>query len=331
MPGVDQVAVVITAYRAERSIARAIRSALSQHEVSQVVVVDDASDDGTSAAANGADDGSGRLTLIRLPVNRGPSAARNVAFAAATAPLLSILDADDVLLPGRFAALDDGGDWDLLADNIAFVPEGAGVPPRDALGAGRRQRALSIDEFVDRNIPRPGRPRAELGFLKPVIRRAMLDRLDVRYDESLRLGEDFILYLTAMLRGARFALSEHPGYVAEVRAGSLSGRHATADLAALADADRRLIAASRHTATPQQQRLLRRHLRSLEQKVATRRLLDRKREVGPLRALAGAAVSPLRLVRSLGELARARGTSPAPPPPLRLLMQADEFDPAPTS
>jgi succinoglycan biosynthesis protein ExoU len=46
-----QAAIVIAAYNAEATIARAIRSALAQPEVGEVCVVDDASTDATSEVA----------------------------------------------------------------------------------------------------------------------------------------------------------------------------------------------------------------------------------------------------------------------------------------
>ena len=71
-------AVLITAKDAEGTAAKAVASALAQAVVSEVVFVDDGSRDGTSSAARAADDGSGRLQLIRLAENRGPARGRNV-------------------------------------------------------------------------------------------------------------------------------------------------------------------------------------------------------------------------------------------------------------
>lgn len=326
MGAIDGVSVIITAFAAERTIARAVGSALAQAQVREVIVVDDCSPDATAHAAHQGDDGSGRLQVIVLDTNRGPSAARNVALAAGGAPLIAILDADDYYLPGRFAAMPDG-EWDLIADNIAFVPD-ASEPPAIHHEGPARVRDLDFAEFVNRNISQRGRPRSELGFLKPVIRRAMLERLDLRYDENLRLGEDFILYATAMARGARFMLSEHCGYVAEVRARSLSGRHDTVDLAALATADSALGGElSRIGAPPAHRALLRRHLAALEQKVATRRFIDEKHRVGLLRATLAMARRPDQLVGATIEILdgiknRRRA---APLPPIRMLFDQNEF------
>jgi glycosyltransferase involved in cell wall biosynthesis len=65
----------------------------------EIIVVDDASQDGTSdwLAAR-------RPDVIRLSgEGRGPAHARNSALAAARAPLIAVLDADDLWRPGKLA------------------------------------------------------------------------------------------------------------------------------------------------------------------------------------------------------------------------------------
>ena len=97
LPG---VAIIIAAYNAEDTIARAIHSALAEAEVAEVIVIDDASTDNTVKRAQEAKDGSGRLHVLLQPNQAGPSAARNRAIRESTSPWISILDADDFLLPG---------------------------------------------------------------------------------------------------------------------------------------------------------------------------------------------------------------------------------------
>jgi len=178
------ICVVIAAYRAEATIARAVRSALAEPEVAEVVVVDDCSPDDTSKCALDGDDGSGRLKLCRLEQNSGPAHARNVAIEASRSPLISILDADDRFVPGRFRALLDCEEaWDLIADNIAFIDdETAGCFRPDAPRAAWQTRNLDLAEFIEGNISRSGKPRGEFGFLKPVIRRSFLEQHGLRYN-----------------------------------------------------------------------------------------------------------------------------------------------------
>ncbi|MBY8829742.1 glycosyltransferase family 2 protein [Hephaestia mangrovi] len=322
----EAICVIIPAFNAEATIARAIRSALAQQPVGEVIVVDDASTDDTVAAARRGDDGSGRLLLVELATNAGPSAARNAALARSQAPFVAVLDADDYLLPNRFEPLLAIPDWDLIADNILFVREGraeSSPSPPD----GDRRRPLHFAEFIERNISKRGRNRAELGFLKPLMRRSLLDDLGLRYDDTVRLGEDYLLYAAAMAKGARFVLAERCGYVAIERAGSLSGRHRTADLAALMTSS---LALADDPAIPlADRRLLRRHALSIRAKLDHRRFLDDKRQTGLARATLSRLKHPYRLagvaldvLRDKRELSRAAAQAAD----CRALFDRGEFD-----
>lgn len=281
----EDICVIVAAMNAERTIARAVRSALAERAVSEVVVIDDASADETAAQAMRADDGSGRLRVLRSPRNLGPAAARNLALARSAAPLVAVLDADDMILPGRFAALaDPDRDWDMSADNIMFVPEDgaqdyAGLAAFATAGVAER---LGFARFVAANISQPGRPRGELGFLKPVMRRAFLKRHGLAYDESLRLGEDFDLYARMLLAGARFRVVAACGYLAMERPDSLSARHSAADLAALVAADDRMLAGR---LTRSERAILLAHRAQCAQRSHHRHFLDERRRSGLARAL----------------------------------------------
>lgn len=299
----SEVCVIIAARNAAPTIAVAIASALREPEVAEVVVVDDASTDDTAAVARSADDGSGRLVVMRFDDNRGPSFARNAAIAKSRSPFISILDADDFFLQGRFRNLFAASDWDFAADNIMLIRDGATgdatkiVAPRFAADP----EFLDFERFVDGNISRRRVQRGELGFLKPVISRAFLDRHGLRYDESLRLGEDYELYARAIACGARFKVIRSCGYGAIVRADSLSGRHKTEDLKRLADADLALLAID---SLPEGSRaVLRRHERHVRDKYRLRNFLDVKAERGLAAAGAYALASRSNLMPIAGGIA----------------------------
>jgi succinoglycan biosynthesis protein ExoU len=281
----DGICVIVAGMNAEGTIARAVASALAEPEVREVVVIDDASRDATAAAAHSADDRSGRLAIHRNPRNLGPAASRNLALARSSSPLVAVLDADDVILPGRFAAMaDPEGDWDMSADNIMFVSEddAAGFANLAAFDTGGVAEQMSFARFVAANISRPGRPRGELGFLKPVMRRAFLERHRLAYDARLRLGEDFDLYARMLLVGARFRLVASCGYLAIERPDSLSAKHSAADLAALVGADDRMLAGALKSG---EREVLTLHRAQCAQRWHHRHFLDAKRQSGLVRAL----------------------------------------------
>jgi len=283
-PDGADVCVIIAARNAEATIATAVASALRQPEVAEVIVVDDASTDRTSAAAEAAGDGSGRLKLLRLTRNAGPAAARNAALAVATARLLCVLDADDYFLDGRLGRLLAAPrTWDLIADDIVLVRGNAAATVAGLVTGPGQPLRLSLAAFVAGNIGRAGEHRRELGFLKPIMRRSFLQRHGLRYDERLRLGEDYALYVEALAAGAVFAVTAPCGYVAIERADSLSAQHRTDDLGAIITFDDAMIA--RSGLAPDARKALRAHRDATMRKWQHRRVLDRRRSHGYAAAL----------------------------------------------
>ncbi len=235
------VDVIIAAWNRADSIERAVRSALSDPAVKRVVVVDDASSDATCDEAERADDGSGRLVVIRLDTNVGPAAARNTAIAASDAPWIAVLDADDYFLPDRVSKLVALADTcDFVADDILQISSdriGVDQPVAMLSQAGFQGWTCDFETFILGNISVKGRARKELGFFKPLMRRAFLDGHSLRYQADLRLGEDYALYAQALAHGARFSVIPAQGYVSVVRNNSLSALHSKADLEHLRDSD----------------------------------------------------------------------------------------------
>ncbi|WFU12455.1 glycosyltransferase family 2 protein (plasmid) [Rhizobium sp. CB3090] len=287
----NNVCVIVAAKNASDTIGLAVASALREPEVAEVVVIDDGSTDGTAASASLADDGSGRLVIHEFEKNRGPAAARNHAIAVSRAPLISILDADDFFFPGRFRPLLASDDWDFIADNIAFV--NADTVP-DAVTMldhfDPKPRFLDLIAFVEGNISKRGVRRGEIGFLKPLMRRSFLDAHGLRYNEALRLGEDYDLYARALAKAARYKVIHSCGYGAIVRSNSLSGRHRTEDLYRLCEADRAILAGGGLSSADAA--AIRRHERHVRSRYELRRFLDIKGQSGLAAAASYALGNP---------------------------------------
>ena len=143
-PGpVSAIAVVIPAYNSARTLGAALASVAAQTLTPVAVVVgDDHSDDGTAALA-ARWQGLLPVEVVRLERNAGPAAARRAAIARIDAPLIALLDADDVWLPDHLASL------------AALHARTGGIVCADALrwhpGEGVR-RATQRDHFP---IPAP--------------------------------------------------------------------------------------------------------------------------------------------------------------------------------
>lgn len=291
------VTVVIAAWRAAGTIGRAVASSLAQPEAAEVVVVDDASGDGgaTLAAAWAADDGTGRLTVFALETNAGPSAARNAAVRASKAGWIAILDSDDFMEPGRLGALmalaDQG--YDLIADDLLQTPEGLPTSAGKPLWFRDDQTPVDISFgfFIDSNISKASRMRRELGFLKPLTRRAFLQQHGLTYDERMRLGEDYDLYARALSLGAKMRLVPWTGYVSVMRGNSLSLNHGRTELAALEASDERLLASGRLSAADA--KLVEKHRFSIRSRIVWIDFMTRLKK-GNVFGAAGAVLKDVR-------------------------------------
>lgn len=124
-----RVAIVIPCYNDQPFLPAAI-AAIAAEEPTEVVVVDDGSDDpGTLRLLDALPESGVRVVHQR---NAGPAAARMAGVAATQAPYVLPLDADDLLGPGSVAALADALDAHPEAgvawgDMELFRPSGARV------------------------------------------------------------------------------------------------------------------------------------------------------------------------------------------------------------
>jgi succinoglycan biosynthesis protein ExoO len=206
----------------------------------EILVIDDGSTDDTRqrlAAHVAADQ---RLRLLDGP-GRGPAAARNIGLQAARGTWIGILDGDDILHPRRLELMLSASvtaTSDILADNqILFYEDGS--PSQYLLqGADWQQpRPIDLPLYIRANTMFGKGP--ALGYLKPLIRRSRFADATLRYDESLRIGEDYDLVARLLRDGARFAFLPTAWYFYRRHNASISFRLADSDLAALiAAADR---------------------------------------------------------------------------------------------
>ncbi|WEZ85295.1 glycosyltransferase family 2 protein (plasmid) [Rhizobium sp. 32-5/1] len=217
-----QATFILAAYNAEETIARAIDSALAQTGVSvEVVVVDDCSSDRTTDIVAAYSDP--RVKLVRQEQNRGPGGARNAGLAAARGDWIVILDADDAVSPGRTArmmARARVADAQIVVDNLDVIRlDGARKYMFDeahltAVGT------LTLAAFIDSNVL--FQTEHNYGYMKPIFERRFLDEHSLRYDETLPIGEDYLLLVSALAKGGRCAIEPTVGYTYYVRSGSIS-------------------------------------------------------------------------------------------------------------
>src|ERR1700739_3474814 len=103
------VSFVLTVYNKRRFLAEVLASVAAQEGSfeREVIVVDDGSIDGSRELIEALGPRRPGFCLIAQP-NRGPSVATNRGLAAASMPLVKLLDGDDLLAPDATRHLIDG-------------------------------------------------------------------------------------------------------------------------------------------------------------------------------------------------------------------------------
>ncbi len=212
------VSVVIASWQASAFVEKAIASALASTNVTvEVIAVDDASPDDTFAVLSRVAHTNPRVSALELNKNSGPSAARNRAIEAARGRYISVLDADDIIVPERLAelvALADERNADIAIDNMLNVDE-AGVKLADNpfLKSSEFSKCRSIDlaTWIRYNNPMAGGDM--LGYLKPLIRRSKLVETGITYDTALRNSEDYYLIADLLATKAVMIYTPSQGYL----------------------------------------------------------------------------------------------------------------------
>ena len=99
------LSVIIPVYNCERFIEKTIASVIAQPEVTEIIVVNDGSIDGTETLLDQLQKQNSILTIYHHhnKLNKGRSASRNLGIQKATGNYIAFLDADDYFLPNRFA------------------------------------------------------------------------------------------------------------------------------------------------------------------------------------------------------------------------------------
>ena len=220
------VSVLIPAYNVASYLDASVGSALAQDVDLEVVIVDDGSTDSTPEAIARLE-ADPRVRGFRLPVNSGPSAARNKAMDEARGAWVAFLDADDWFAPGRLSYLlkvAEAAGADAVSDDLALINDGADKPWTSVYEiTGWKQseegRRLSAAELCRHDW-----------ILQPMFRTAWLRAHGLRFHPVRNwAGEDFEFYMNAMLLGVNWVTARDACYFYRSRPGQLTGRRAIAE------------------------------------------------------------------------------------------------------
>ncbi|MDQ0458374.1 glycosyltransferase family 2 protein [Rhizobium paknamense] len=266
------VSIIIAAYNAEETIADTLASVLASTGVSlEVVVADDCSKDRTREIVGAYPDP--RVHLVALEKNKGPGGARNAAIAAATGRWIAVVDSDDTIRPDRLSrmiARAERASAQIAVDNLDVV-ELSGARrmmfPVEVLAA---LPALDLATFIRSNVLFEAKH--NFGYMKPIFLRAFLLEKGLSFDEGLKIGEDYLLLASALAEGGVCVVEPEPGYIYNIREGSISRVLQLHHVDAMVSADRGFTI--RYRLPPEALAAQRRRTRSLGEARAFIMLID---------------------------------------------------------
>ena len=100
------VSVIVPVFNAAGSLERSVRSLMTQTLSDlEIILVNDASTDASASIIHRLAEECSNIIYIELPENRGVHEARLAGLAAANAPWIGFLDADDIALPDMFESM----------------------------------------------------------------------------------------------------------------------------------------------------------------------------------------------------------------------------------
>jgi glycosyltransferase involved in cell wall biosynthesis len=196
--GSPTVSVVIPCYNYGHYLPEAVRSVIQQPGVLlDIIIVDDASTDGSRDIARSIASNDNRIRLIEHETNKGHIATYNDGLAAIHGDFVVLLSADDLLAPGALKR-----STDLMREHprvslvYGFAPEFTDEPP-----AVRTTRTtVSVWKGQDWIARICARGTNAIVNPEAMLRRSVMDDL-VGYDVTMPHSADLDLWMRAAVRG----------------------------------------------------------------------------------------------------------------------------------
>lgn len=198
------ISIIMPVYNAGRTLERAVRSIQAQGCGDwELLLVDDGSADGSAALCDRFASEDGRIRVIHQP-NRGASAARNAGLEAAWGEWIAFCDADDWVAPcwldlfvGQFRP------------GVDLIVQGFHVVEGSWHGG---QTGVNFSGGIETGVLRLAECKV-LGYLwSKMVRRDVVERHHIRFDEHFTFREDEDFLLRCMLHIQRMSCTAEPGY-----------------------------------------------------------------------------------------------------------------------
>lgn len=196
-----KISVVMAVHNGSAYLAAAIDSILAQDFADfELVVVDDASSDGTPEILSAFARTTSKIRLLRNDENLGLTRSLNIALKEARGSYVARLDADDLCRPGRFAR-----QFSFMESRPAVIISGSGYRIIDAEGRTKGNVLVGLNHRQIIWL---------LGFAPPAFhptfffRRLLPDGTPVLYDEKFTTAQDYDLWSRLSVAGETAVISD---------------------------------------------------------------------------------------------------------------------------
>lgn len=213
-----KVSVIIPTYNVEQYITKCLDSVVMQTESNiEIIVIDDVSSDNTVKIVKEYTSNDNRIKLFVNQTNSGPSKTRNKGISEAKGEYIAFLDSDDWWSEDRVECLLQAAnafDADMVCDDQFLIDDRKTDPWGTVFHNGQMSVTeptfFSAVDFITKNMG-----------LKPMIKREFMNKYNICFNEALRYGEDYLLFLQCLMHGAKALLLPDAYYYYRAREGSL--------------------------------------------------------------------------------------------------------------
>lgn len=194
----SKVSVITTLYNYQEYIEECILSVMSQsYKDVEMIVVDDFSSDSGPSIVEGLQNRFNKLKLIKLNKNYGYSTAKNVGIKASEGEFISMLDADDMLLP------------DSIKKRVELIKNGYDIVHGYALNLiGNKRRENELRSGWKKHSSSS----LSWKYIHPqsvILRKNIHEEIGL-YDENLRCKSDREMWARIINRGYRVGYIDDP-------------------------------------------------------------------------------------------------------------------------
>ena len=195
----EKISVIMPAYNAEATIKEAIDSILSQtYRDFEFIIINDGSRDTTENIIKSYNDS--RIKLLNNDINRGLIYSLNRGINSATGDLLARMDADDISLPERFEK-----QVDCFLNNPRLIACGTKI---EYFGNTKLSSRKYITKVSDKENKKLLLFTACFAHPTVMLRRDILTRHNLLYDESFKNCEDYKFWIDLMEYGEFYNIPE---------------------------------------------------------------------------------------------------------------------------